>query len=436
MILSSSGLETREILLGSRLLSGFPEVFRRHYAGQPAILVADPNTFAAAGRAVLEALAGSGHTCAQPYVLADPRLYAEHGYVVELEAALARAPGIPVAVGSGTINDLTKLAAHRLERPYVSVATAASMDGYTAFGASITHEGSKQTFSCPAPQVVVADLDVLCAAPAGMGAAGYADLLAKVTAGADWLLADGLAEEPIDAAAWDTVQGPLRSALADPEGVRHCRPDAVRALTEGLLASGIAMQRTRSSRPASGAEHQFSHLWDMQGHRHEGRAPAHGFKVGIATRAVAHLYEELLRLPLQRLDVDGCCAAWPEWSAVERDIASGFAPPDLARKALEETRAKWISRDALRTHLERVPSAWPELRERLRAQLLPAAEIARRLRAAGAPVEPEEIGISPTRLRESFRQAYHLRRRYTVLDLAVRADVLEACLERMFDARP
>ena len=101
-----------------------------------------------------------------------------------MQEALGSVEAIPVAVGSGTINDLTKLAAHRLGRPYLVVATAASMDGYTAYGASITANGSKQTFDCPAPRAVLADLEVIAGAPGGMNASGYADLLAKNVAGA------------------------------------------------------------------------------------------------------------------------------------------------------------------------------------------------------------------------------------------------------------
>jgi len=74
--------------------------------------------------------------------------------VERLTASLKQHDAIPVAVGSGTINDLVKLAAHQSGRSYLCVATAASMDGYTAFGASITHQGAKQTFqlSRAAPQ--------------------------------------------------------------------------------------------------------------------------------------------------------------------------------------------------------------------------------------------------------------------------------------------
>src|SRR5205823_5255621 len=99
---------------------------------------------------------------------------------------------------SGSINDLTKLASHQLNRPYMCVATAASMDGYAAFGASITRNGIKDTFACPAPRMVLADLEILSAAPPELNAAGYADLLAKVTAGADWILADAVGAERID----------------------------------------------------------------------------------------------------------------------------------------------------------------------------------------------------------------------------------------------
>src|ERR1035441_6408989 len=205
----SAARDTRCLELGNGVLSRTPEVFRQQFGGKTALLIADTNTFAAAGQAVQEAFSRSRHACREPFIFADPKLYAEHKYVATLEEALRGHDAIPVAVGSGTLNDLTKLASHRTGRPYMVVATAASMDGYTAFGASITYQGSKQTFSCPAPTAVVADLDVICSAPEGMNASGYADLLAKVPAGADWLLADALGLDTIDQTAWAIVQGGL-----------------------------------------------------------------------------------------------------------------------------------------------------------------------------------------------------------------------------------
>jgi glycerol-1-phosphate dehydrogenase [NAD(P)+] len=424
--------ETRCLELGEGVLARTPEVFRQQFGDKPALLVADTNTFAAAGRAVLDAFLRAGHACRKPFIFTDPKLYAEHKYVAALEEAFRGHDAIPVAVGSGTINDLTKLAAHRTGRPYMVVATAASMDGYTAFGASITYQGSKQTFSCPAPTAVVADLDVICAAPVGMNASGYADLLAKVPAGADWLVTEALGVEAIDRTAWAIVQGGLRAAVANPAGVRNRDPGAVRQLTEGLMLSGFAMQSARSSRVASGAEHQFSHLWDMQHHVHNGQTPSHGFKVGIGTLAIAGLYEYLLARELDKLDVESCCAQWPDDAAREKTVQAMFSQKDLKAVALEESQAKWVDAAELGRQLETLRRVWLELRERLRQQLIPRPELKAMLRAAGAPVEPEEIGISRARLRESFGQAYFLRRRFTVLDLAARCGLLEPALSEMF----
>jgi len=428
-----SARETRALVLGAGAVRETARVFAAQFPGHRAVVVADPHTLALAGTAIDAALRAAGIGTEPPIVLADPALYAEWKFVAEVEAALRPHAAIPVAVGSGTINDLVKLAAHRLGREgYLCVATAASMDGSTAFGASITFEGAKQPFNCPAPRAVIADLDLIARAPAEMTASGYADLLAKVTAGADWILADALGAEPIDPRAWSIVQGGLRDALADPAGARAGQPYAIGPLVEGLMLGGFAMQWSKSSRPASGAEHQFSHLWDMEHHTHRGEAPSHGFKVGIATLAVTAFYEHLLTLPLDRLDIAACVAAWDEAPAAEARARALFAGTEFIPTAVGETLAKTLSRAELAAQLERLRAVWPALRGHLHTQLIPFAEMKRRLRAVGAPVEPEEIGLTRDRLRASFFRAQHIRRRFTVLDLALRTATLAPALAALF----
>jgi len=428
--------ETRALALGTGVVAETGALFARYFPGALAVVVADPDTHALAGEAVRAALDRAGVRQERPYLFAERSPHAEMAVVERLAQALRGHGAVPVAVGSGTINDLVKLAAHRTGREsYLCVATAASMDGYTAYGASITADGAKQTFACPAPRVVVADLEVIGRAPPERTASGYADLLAKVTAGADWLLADALGAEPIDSRAWDIVQGGLREALADPAGARAGEPEPLGRLVEGLMLGGLAMQWAQTSRPASGAEHQFSHLWDMEGHTHRGEAPAHGFKVGVATVAVARLYEALLATDLERLNPAAAARAWAEGGQPdEADLRALFAGTDFVETAVTETRAKAASAAEVRTQLERLRAAWPDLRARLQAQLLPAEELRRRLRLAGAPVEPEEIGLSRARLRASFRRAGLIRRRFTVLDVALRTGLLEPLLENLFGA--
>jgi glycerol-1-phosphate dehydrogenase [NAD(P)+] len=427
--------ETRAVELGRGVLARVPDVFRAQIgADREAVIVADTNTFKAAGRRVQEILREAGVAAQPPFIITDPDLYAEHSFMDDLDEWMATHHAIPLAVGSGTINDLTKLAAHHGGRPYMAVATAASMDGYTAFGSSITKDGLKQTFDCPSPVAVVADLDVIAEAPFELNAAGYADLLAKNTAGADWIVADVLNIEPIDATAWQLVQGRLKESVDDPAGVRRGDIPALADLTEGLILSGLAMQWTKTSRPASGAEHQFSHLWDMQRFSHTGDVPSHGFQVGVGTVAVARFYEALLEMPLERIDVDRLADAWPDEPVIVDRVLKLFDSPRLARLAAKETTAKKPAWSTRRHHLTRIRDTWAKMKKRLTDHLIPSASLARMLEEAGAPADGDAVGVPPQRLAESYRQAYHIRRRYTVLDLAERAGVFDACVARIYEA--
>jgi glycerol-1-phosphate dehydrogenase [NAD(P)+] len=131
-------------------------------------------------------------------------------------------------------------------------------------------------------------------------------------------------------------------------------------------------------------------------------------------------------------DLEQCCAGWPDeasWLARARDM---LGDGELVQVAARELRAKHSSPAQLREQLGRLKAAWPRLRERLQAQLLPLATLRQMLHDAGAPTEPEQLGISRARLRQSYWQAFCLRRRFTVLDLAVRTGLLDKCLEEIF----
>ncbi len=410
--------DTRTLDIRRGALADVGQVLREAFDDRAGFVVADERTFAAAGADVVERLRAVGRSAGEPLVFpGTPAPYPDAAHLERVEQAFASVDAVPVVVGAGTLNDLTKLAAHRLGRPYLCVATAASMDGYTSFGAIVTQDGFKRTIGCPAPRAVIADLDVLAAAPTELNAAGYGDLLGKVTAGADWLLADALGLEPIDPGAWALVQPPLRSWLERPDTLREGDPDALERLFEGLTLVGIAMQLASSSRPASGAEHRFSHLWEMEALDAGHAAFAHGFKVGVGAIATAALYERLLTRDLRSLDVDAAVRAWPARDALEASVRAMHANPVVADNAVSETMAKYVEADALRTRLVRLRDVWGDLREALAAQLLPAASLRRMLAAAGAPTHPSHIGVDAARFRAAHAAARTIRARYTVLDL-------------------
>lgn len=426
--------DTEQVVIGAGALASVADVFGGTFGDQPAVVVADENTFTVAGEQVRRELEAAGRAMVDPYVFpGHPTLYAEYGNVSKLRDSLRDHHAIPVAVGSGTLNDLVKRASHECERGYMAVATAASMDGYAAFGASITRQGYKQTMTCPAPRAVVADLDVLASAPARMTASGYGDLLGKVTAGADWLLADELEVEKIDARIWSLVQDSLRQAIGRPAELHAGDRHAMEQLIEGLVMSGLAMQAHQSSRPASGAEHQFSHLWEMEGLGLHREPPlSHGFKVGVGSIAIAALYERILTRDLGNLDIPSLRRDWPTAARLEQAVRSEHTTPGLDEAAVAESLAKHPDADALEQRLTLLAERWPTLRERLEAQLLPADRLREMLLAAGCPTDPSEIGLEPRALEATYSRSRMIRRRYTVLDLAAETGILGTCVEELF----
>ena len=440
--------DTKACRLGPGVTEQAAELFRELFPeARRALVVDDVNTRRVAGDRVVALLkAAAGIEVSEHTVNPDGSwFHATYDKVEEVRDVIrANNPAIPVAVGSGTINDLVKRASEELGLRYMVVGTAASMDGYTSYGASITKDGMKQTLPCRAPLGCLVDTQVAAEAPKEMTASGYADLLAKVPAGADWMLADAIAAalpetekhgcERIHPLAWKCVQGPLRASLANPAGVATGDEGEIRKLSEGLLMSAFAMQASGTSRPASGTEHQVSHYWDMEDLCFGGKPVSHGFKVGIGTLVSTATIEFLLEQDLANLDVEATVAKWPKTFA---ELAATFSDvygnrSDHIRRAESEMAKKYSTPDELRRELTFLKSVWPELAPKLRAQIMPFDEVRAKLKAVGAPYEPEMIGVSRERFRETYRGVPYMRARYFSLDLVSRLGLMDALFDRLF----
>ncbi len=425
--------DTKDLVIGAGVLDQTPALFTKLFPGEKAVIVADATTYEVAGEAVERYMREAGIEMVKSHIFTDPHLYAEWSYVEELEAYLKTVDAVAVAVGSGVINDITKLVSAHLGRKYMVVGTAASMDGYTAFGASITFEGNKQTFSCPAPYGMVLDSEISAAAPKHLAASGYADLIAKIPAGADWMIADVMGAEALDDFSFNLVQDGLREALSAPAAVFEGDVEMTEKLAEGLIMSGFAMQALQSSRPASGIEHQFSHCWDMENLCYNGEHVSHGFKVGIGTLASTAILEYLLEKDLENIDVEKCVEAWPTLAEIEENAKRIFAgSAGHTARALEETRNKYVDKEGLRKQLNAIKEAWPTLKEQIRAQIIPFDEVYANLKAVGAPYEPEMIGVSRERFRKTFTYMPYMRSRVTAIDVLYRCGMMDEVEEHLF----
>ncbi|MGI5847959.1 MAG: sn-glycerol-1-phosphate dehydrogenase [Candidatus Cryptobacteroides sp.] len=425
--------DTKRLMIGPGCVRETAQLFLYLFPGESAIIVADENTWKVAGKNVLLSLRKAGVPYDEPFIFTAYDLFAELTYIEQLKARLVKSDSVPIAVGSGVINDLTKYVVYLLGRKYMTVGTAVSMDGYTAYGSSITIHGNKQTIDCPAPYGFVMDSVIAAEAPKELAASGYADLIAKIPAGADWILADFAGVEAIDPLSWSLVQDGLREALADPVAIRSGDVACTEKLAEGLLMSGFAMQAYRSSRPASGMEHQFSHCWDMENLCYRGKHVSHGFKVSIGTLVSTASLEFLLQEGLEGLNVDACVASWKSWEETERDIRRLFAGKlGHLDRSLKEAKAKHIDREGLRKQLHALKDTWPTLSRKLKDQIIPFEVLKENLRLVGAPYEPEMIGVSRARLRTTLAYIPYMRSRFTNIDVLFRCGLLPALNRKLF----
>ena len=219
-----------------------------------------------------------------------PVLHPDFAYSEKLASVMPE-NCVPVAVGSGVINDLVKCAAGLKKVPYCCVPTACSVDGFTSAGAALAVNHNKQTVKCPAPAALCADTSIMATAPSPMLSSGFADLLTKVVAGADWIIADTVGEQAIREDVWQLIQGNIRRWVSDSEDMLN--------IFEGLAATGYSMQMMLDSRPASGSEHLFSHVWEMEGLQKDGTDVSHGFKVGVGLLATSLLMEYIISTPVK-----------------------------------------------------------------------------------------------------------------------------------------
>jgi len=400
------------------------DIFRKAFPGKMAVLIADSTTWEICGKE-LDCYLEEAHLKTSVHIMSEPKFRAELRFVDEVCEAIKDKNAIAIAVGAGAINDICKLASYRCAKQYMSFPTAASVDGYTAFDASMFVDGLKTSFKCPAPRAVLADTAILAAAPAFITAGGYADLAAKTISGAEWILGDFIGREPINPDSWHSLQDVLQEALSQPTKLRKADHNAMNSMFKALMLSGIAMQLEKSSRPASGTEHLFSHYLDMSGHTYNERPVSHGFQVGVGTLVMCRMFDRFLAMDFSRIDVDKLVSQYPSLEQ-EKSLADSlfkdFIHPDLGSKVVEE---KYYTQSEVRGILNKIKANWPELRASLRTQVYPYKRMHHLLKAVGAPSKPSDIGLSRKQVKEILPKLRFMRNRVGLLDIAKMLGILD-----------
>lgn len=271
----------REVLLGENLKDRVGEVARRLKLGENALVLYGSKTKEIAGREVEENLE---ETFSVTHVEIREASMGEVRRVEDLikEDSINWA----VAVGGGSVIDVAKLASYRADIPFISFPTTASHDGIASANASIKDLGSKTSVKARPPIAVIADVNVIKTAPYRFLAAGVGDIISNLTAVRDWQLAHRIRGEYYSEYAASLALMSAKMIIKNADIIRLGNEDAVRKVVKGLISSSVAMSIAGSSRPASGAEHLFSHALDAI----TPKPALHGEQTGVGTIIMAYLH--------------------------------------------------------------------------------------------------------------------------------------------------
>lgn len=260
--------------------------------GKNILIVADENTYLAAGQKVEDALCQN---------ILKKVIFSGKTVLIPDEAAIEKVRDnlcdvdLLIGIGSGVIQDLCKYVSFFENIPYMIVATAPSMDGYASTGAAMILKGMKETVSAGLPTAIIADTDILKDAPLDMIKAGFGDIVGKYSALCDWELSHLVNGEYFCQYIYDTTYKMIEKTLSVAEGLLQREKESVKTLMEALVIVGIMMSFAGSSRPASGSEHHLSHFFEIVGIINNEPYFVHGLDVAYSTVITAQIREEILK---------------------------------------------------------------------------------------------------------------------------------------------
>lgn len=413
-----------KILLGAGILPEAAEALAA--MGKKAALFADRHTWACAGERLCALLKDKIEVI--PYVFSDAALVPDE---YALGRALMAAPedaDLLIAVGSGTLNDLTRYLSLRTGIPYAVVGTAPSMDGYASVVSPLICGGMKITFPGVYPKLIAADTDILKNAPERMLAAGFGDVIGKVTALLDWRLAHILNDEYRCDAIMSLVQKAVDRCVSSASALPQRDKKGVEAVMEALLLTGICIGFAGFSRPASGSEHHIAHFMEIT-ELAAGKPVEwlHGNHVGMATGVILLAYRYLSMQDMEAIMKAGTHRRFDtsEW---EQRLHTGFGPlaPGIIENRRPYEEADPEKRDRA---MARIVSRWDRVRAEVLGDIMDFDTYRQAMEAAGAAWHPRDMGLGREAFVEAFLLAKEVRTRYGILQTLEDTGILREAAE-------
>ncbi len=199
---------------------------------------------------------------------------------------LPKGVDVILAVGGGKAIDYAKYIGFVSQIPVISIPTSISNDGFASPISSLELKGKKTTIKVKIPYGVIIDTNIINSSPEKFVYSGIGDLISKITAIYDWKLSYRKTGEPVNDFAVLISEGSVENLVHYPnKNIRDL--EFLRLVSGALVMSGVAMEVSKSSRPASGSEHLLSHGYDKVCEK----PSLHGLQVGVATYCISKIQD-------------------------------------------------------------------------------------------------------------------------------------------------
>ena len=411
----------KSVFVGKDALSRLGEELAKIGARRVFIL-ADVNTYAAAGERTEAELCRAGIPFSK-YVFSEAHLEPDEAAVGKAVIHFDNSADTVLAVGSGVIGDIAKIVAAATGAHYAIVATAPSMDGYASASSSMIVGGLKMSVPSMCAEVIIGDTDILKTAPDAMLRAGLGDMLAKYISIGEWRIAHIVTGEYY----CEDIACLMREALArcveNAEGLLKREDSAIEAVFEGLVTAGKAMELAGVSRPASGVEHYFSHVWDMHA-LHLGKSvPSHGISCAVGTLLAARMYD-VLRTVTPDASRAKAYAEGFDLKSYHASLLDFLGTGAKTMIALDEKEQKY----SVEKHAERlgvILEKWAEILSVINEEIPSGERISEILDLIGCPKSPSEIGEDEGLLPMTFHATKDIRDKYVLSRLAFDLGIID-----------
>lgn len=399
-----------EVIVGKGVINQIPCILNK-FKAKKVFIIADKNTFSVAGNQVCGLLEESGILFSK-YVYEKDFLEPDEKNTGLAFMNYKADCDLILGIGSGVINDISKIVSAVAQKPYIIVATAPSMDGYASATSSMTVEGLKISLNSKCADVIIGDTDILCNAPIKMMLSGLGDMLAKYVSICEWRISALINGEYYCENIAQLVRNSLKKCVDNAEKLLLRDESAVESVFEGLVICGAAMKFAGLSRPASGIEHYLSHIWDMRGAEFGTPVELHGIQCAVGTLISLKLYEKIKNITPDKQKALSYAKdfSYNTWS---KELKCFLGKGADAMIALEETEQKYnVENHAKR--LDIIIEKWEDILKIIEEELPPAKEIKSLADKIGLPATMEEISLPQELLPLTFKATKDIRDKYVL----------------------